>query len=210
MKLYSNIKRTFIFVFIIALLISAFYFSTTAFAVGNYDFSDFTEEDAMDFVEAHNIGIPTKLSQSGKVGSFTLNTILQSYYDPDIEFYYNYNETQIYAENIRDAVASYVNTAAVPAVASTSTYQLQYNKVRDANGNWVTSGGYYDTKWLNYNCYAYSINRAEQPSFYTTGKQYQPGDMSGAGSFSYCDTINELAAVVQADLEAMGYSNISL
>ena len=210
MKLYKNFTRTFIFVVIITLLVGMFSFPTTALAIDNYDFSNFTEEDALAFVENHNIDIPTKLSRSNKVGAFTLSTILQSYYDPDIEFYYNYGETQRYAENIRDAVALYVDSSAVPATASTVAYQLQYNKVRDANGNWVTSGGYYDTKWLKYNCYAYSINRVEQPSFYTTRKQYQPGDMSGAGSFDYCDTIDELAAIVQADLEAMGYSNISL
>ena len=34
--------------------------------------------------------------------------------------------------------------------------------------------------------------------------------MSGAGSFDYCDTIDELAAIVYADLQAMGYTNISL
>lgn len=210
MKLYKNFKRTFILVFIIALMISVLSFSSTAFSVDNYDFSNFTEEDALDFVENHNIDIPEKLSRSNKVGAFTLSTILQCYYDPDIEFCYNYDETQRYAENIRDAVALYVDSSAVPATASTAAYQLQYNKVMDANGNWVTSGGYYDTKWLNYNCYAYSINRAEQPSFYTTEKQYQPGDMGGAGSFLNCDTIDELAAVVQADLEAMGYSDITL
>ena len=210
MKLYKNFTRTFIFVVIIILLVGAFSFPTTALAIDNYDFSNFTEADALAFVENHNIDVPAKLSQSEKAGLFTLNIILQSYYDPNIEFCYNYNETQRYAENIRDAVALYVNSSAVPATASTAAYQLQYNKVRDANGNWVTSGGYYDTKWLNYNCYAYSINRAEQPSFYTTGKQYQPGDMSGAGNFDYCDTIDELAAVVRADLEAMGYTNISL
>lgn len=195
-----------LFISLLAILV----FSFSASAVENYDFINFTEEDALTFVDNHNIDVPTKLSQSNNAGEFTLSTILQSYYDPNIEFCYNYNETQRYAEKIRDAVSLYVNSAAVPAIAATETYQLQYNKVRDANGNWVTSGGYYNNKWLNYNCYAYSINRAEQPSFYSTGKQYQPGDMSGAGSFLYCDTIDDLAAVVQADLEAMGYSNISL
>ncbi len=85
-----------------------------------------------------------------------------------------------------------------------------YNKVQDANGNWVTSGGVFNPKWYNYNCYAFSINRAEQPNFYSTGRQYQPGDMSDAGTFGDCSNINQLGKIICADLVAMGYSNISL
>lgn len=212
MKSYRNFKIIFSTILITILLISVFSLSATALPTENYDFPDFTEEDALTFVENHNIDIPIKLSRSNDLGEFTLSLILQSYYNPDIEFCFNYGETQRYAENIRDTVALYVNLATVPSVASTETYQLQYNKVMDADGNWVTSGGYFDTKWLYYNCYAYAINRAEQPQFYSSAPlmQYQPGNMSGAGRFGDCATINELAVLVKADLEAMGYSNISL
>lgn len=50
MKLYKNLTRTFIFVVIITLLVGVFSFPTTALAIDNYDFSNFTEEDALAFV----------------------------------------------------------------------------------------------------------------------------------------------------------------
>ncbi len=79
-------------------------------------------------------------------------------------------------------------------------------------GNWVTSGGAFNPRWYNYNCYAFAINRAEQPQFYPSRPyiQYQPGDMSGAGAFQNCSNINQLAEIIRADLVAMGFSNISL
>ena len=78
------------------------------------------------------------------------------------------------------------------------------------NGEWVTENGYYDTRWSNFNCYAYSINRCELSNFYNSSFQYQPGDMSGEGSFGSITNIYDLALLVQSDLIAMGYSNISL
>lgn len=99
---------------------------------------------------------------------------------------------------------------ATPATVSTTSYTLLYNKVKNADGVWATSNGYYNSKWTKYNCYAYSINRGEQPSFYSTIKQYQPGDMSGAGTFDDCYSIDRLAEIVRADLVTMGYSNVSI
>lgn len=92
---------------------------------------------------------------------------------------------------------------------STYTYTLQSNTVKNSSGNWVTSGGAWNTKWSNYNCYAYSINRSENYPFYSTGKQYQPGDMSGSGRFYNCEDITDLVDIVEKDLEKMGYTNIS-
>ena len=212
MKLHCNIEKSTILVLIIALLFGVIPFPTTAFAVETYDFDSFTEEDSMSFVEQCDIDIPDEFLGSEDFPAFTRKLILQSYNNINTEFCFNYIVTQRYAEEIRAAVRSYMNSIAVPTVASTTAYTLQYNKVMDENGNWVTSGGYYNPKWYNYNCYAYSISRAEQPQFYPSGTyiQYQPGDMCGDGCFSDTATIDELALIVKNDLIEMGYSNVSL
>lgn len=61
-----------LFISLLAILV----FSFLASAVENYDFINFTEEDALAFVDNHNIDVPTKLSQSNNAGEFTLSTIL--------------------------------------------------------------------------------------------------------------------------------------
>ena len=109
----------------------------------------------MAFVEDHNIEIPTKLLQSNYLSVFTRELILQSYQSPNVPFCFNYSETQEYAEDIRVAVASYVNYGAVLMTVSATSYSLLYNKVQNTTGNWVTSGGAFNPRWYNYNCYAF-------------------------------------------------------
>lgn len=210
MKTNNTFNKQVMFFLMIILLISIFSLNTTALEIDTYDFANLTESEAITFIERHNINIPEEFSQLEDFPDFTRRLILQAYNYPSEAFYFNYDVTQEYAEEIRTAVLSYMNLEAVPATVAATTYSLLYNKVMDESGNWVTSGGYYNEKWSNYNCYAFAINRIEQPSFYNTGKQYQPGDMSGAGRFSSCDTIYELANIVKEDLEAMGYSNVSI
>lgn len=198
-------------VLVVSLLVSLFAFPVNAVGSNTYDFTNFTEIDSMDFVEEHNIEIPINLQQSECLSSFTRELIIRSYEYPNVPFVFNYSPTQEYAEDIREAVRMYIDIATIPSVAATTATTLQYSKVKDSNGNWVTSGGYFDTKWVNYNCYAYSINRAEYPPYYPSYGYlpYQPGNMSGEGSFDDCTTINELVEIVCADLTAMGFSNIS-
>ena len=211
MKKYSGIK-TFLLFCVIAVTLTLVSFSSFASHENVYDFSNFSEKDSMDFVVSHNIEIPTKLLESDNIGNFTKTLIMQSSNSPNIEFCFNYDKTQQYAEDIKSAVHMYMNWDAVPAIASTNSYYLQYNTVMDEYGNWVTSGGYFNPKWYNYNCYAYAINRAEQPQYYSSGNyiQYQPGNMCGQGSFDDCTNISELANIVVADLQCMGYEGISV
>lgn len=211
MNIHFSIKKSIYFVLVTVLLIGVVSSTNTAFAVERYDFPNFTEEDGLSFVNECGIEIPEKLSQSEYLSTFTLELILQSYSSPDDPFCFNYPDTQAYAENIREAVKTYMNTENTVATGFFSP-TLQYSTIMDENGNWVTSGGYYNTKWDNYNCYAYSINRAEQPQYYPSSPyvQYQPGDMGNQGNFKQCKTIDQLAVIVCNDLMAMGYSNISL
>lgn len=166
----------------------------------------------MAFVAENNVAIPAGLQGTDILSEFTLELILCAYQSPNVPFCFNYTETQNYAEAIRSAVKQYMPRSASTPVTLSTSYSLQYNKVRDANNNWVTSGGVYNSAQAYYNCYAFSINRVEQPSFYATTGQYQPGDMSGAGSFVFEtseQSISELAAIVCADLQVMGYSNVT-
>ena len=88
-----------------------------------------------------------------------------------------------------------------------AAYSLQDNWVKDENGNWVSSGGYWGSASLwDYNCYAYAIEMTDRPPQYTTARQYQPGDFAGFGSFNENIGIFELATIVRHDLEFLGYS----
>ncbi len=207
----SKLKNKTVFVLVVSLLVSLFLFPVNAVDVNTYDFSNFTEAESMAFVEENNIEIPAKLQRSDHLSEFTRELILQSYKSPDLPFLFNYTPTQEYAEDIREAVKTHLNLSTVSSVNSSTTYTLQHSKVMDQNGNWAVSGGYFNTKWYKYNCYAYSINRAEQPQYYSSGDyiQYQPGNMSGLGSFDDCATIEQLVNIVCEDLTDMGYSNIS-
>ena len=105
--------------------------------------------------------------------------------------------------------------------ADDSQYSLQYNTVQDEYGYWVTSGGYYNPDWYDYNCYAFAIEREFYSSYsyeygFITSFQYQPGDFSdgflvgGRAINTVYDCINvyELADIVCQDLHEMGYTNI--
>ena len=210
-------KRIIVFAWVVTLLFSVLCFPVTAFDTETYDFANFTETDSMAFVEQCGITIPENILASGKSASFTHSLVLRSYEHPNTPFCFNYYETQDYAEAIRAAVRSHMNLGSLPAPATEVIDRLVYNEVQDEAGNWVSSGGYWNPKWLNYNCYAYAINRAEQPGFYlpeddhtsqSTRIQYIPGAMNDEGlrwGGNLPEDIASLAEVVKADLRAMGY-----
>ena len=89
---------------------------------------------------------------------------------------------------------------------------LEYNKVLDENGNWVTQGEYYNTKWENYNCYAFAINRVEEPQFYESGNasRYSPGNICGIGDYNNAKSVSQLAEFARNDLIALGYTNVQI
>lgn len=89
---------------------------------------------------------------------------------------------------------------------------LKFNQVMDEEGNWVYSEGYYNPNWENYNCYAFAINRIEDPQFYESGNyfRYSPGNICGTGNCSDADSVQELAEFVRDDLFALGYTNVQI
>ena len=207
----NMVKFVICFSLVLILLFGVFSLTITALDANEYDFANFTEADSMEFVYDSNITIPDGIQQLETLPAFTLDIILKSFNNPDVPFAFSYGETQKYAEEIRSAVKNHIDPSAVPAMATTTAYHLQDSKVKDINGNWTNSGGYYNLKWLEYNCYAYSINRVENPQYYESAPyiQYQPGDMSRAGNFMSCETIYDLAELVAQDLAVMGYANIA-
>ena len=209
----KHIKLKNIFIFALVFFVISIFLSVMIFADNShsYDFSNFSEADSVNFVLDHDIEIPEIVVKSGNMASFTREIILRSYNSPTIPFCFNYSKTQKYAEDIRLAVQSYIKSNDIPSTASTTTYTLQYNKVKNNDGYWVTSGGAYKWEWQFYNCYAYSIKRAERPGFYDGGFfQYDPGQMCGEGTFEECSNISELAELVKKDLIIMGFTNVSL
>lgn len=207
------IKRFLSAVLLVSFSLCLFVNGTTlkAYASDGYDFANITEEESLQFLEDHGIDIPDKFHDYLDIGSFVKGLIQLVYYDPSYEFVFNYDEMLNFANEIKDNVVYYLNNQNT-SLSLYSSYSLKYNTVKDLNGNWVTQGGAWNDKWENYNCYAYAINRIEQPQFYSSGSfiQYQPGNMSNSGSFTTSKTIYELATVVKNDLLKMGYTNISL
>lgn len=176
-----------------------------------YDFLNISESESLNFIEEFDIEAPVEIRQSSDFASLTQNLIKLSASSRDYRFVYNYGAMQTYAEAIQEVVKRYAVYDDVSLLSST-TYELQYNTVKNNRGEWVTSGGAYDTRWENYNCYAYAINRIEQPQFYSSGLyiQYQPGNMSGSGGFSSTISIADFANIIKNDLLAIGYTNVLL
>jgi hypothetical protein len=131
-------------------------------ASGEYDFVNITEEESLQFLENHDIDIPDKFHDYLDIGSFVKGLIQLVYYEPFYEFVFNYDEMLNFANEIKDNVVYYLNNKNT-SLSLSSSYSLKYNTVKDLNGNWVTQGGAWNDKWENYNCYAYAINRIEQP-----------------------------------------------
>ena len=141
MKLNRNV---YFFVFIaIWSIIFMHTIVVNAFVEDTYDFENFTYEDAISFVEEHNIEIPNEMLEWEGLGDFTKNLIVHSYRNPNTPFLFNYYKTQKYAEDIRLAVNIYISQGNISTRVA-NTYTLQYNTVMNENGEWVKSGGYYN------------------------------------------------------------------
>lgn len=90
---------------------------------------------------------------------------------------------------------------------------LQDSLVQNANGEWVSSGGKWNSRWSVYNCYAFALERFEAIQKYSSHDllQYQPGNFSKT---SFIDlslkTTSDIASLVKDDLVAIGYNESSI
>lgn len=164
----------------------------------------FETEDTeyIEYLIANNIEIPEEY-----LGDVTrLNIIIKEIIelvqvDSNCVFPYSYDKLLNFAEDIRNLIvennenSSCSNVSARLSNVFLSNYTLQDSTLVSNSGS------------LNYNCYAYAIDRTENPPQYTTSKQYQPGDFSG-NDFSMDMSIEQMANVVKSDLYALGYNNV--
>ena len=209
MKLRNKIKLLLAFVLCIALVLPLFCFSVSASENDEYNFANFSVEDSRVFVEKYGVDIPETLLQSGSAYTVAQELISIVSDDPTVSFSYDDLEMQYYAEDIRALVRSFMGLGLIFPNNMTD-YCLQHSKVMNEDGEWVSSEGDYNEQWKEYNCYAYAINRAESPAFYSETKQYHPGAMSGVSKWwAGNPNVYELAIMVENDLIAMGYNNVT-
>ena len=97
--------------------------------------------------------------------------------------------------------------------ANASSYTLTDSLVQNESGSWVSSGGKWLNRWLNYNCYAFAIERFELPQKYSsyTRIQYQPGNFSHNTELNiYRKSAEYIANAVKDDLMAIGHEESSI
>jgi hypothetical protein len=68
--------------------------------------------------------------------------------------------------------------------------------------------GPWKEEYLQYNCYAFAINRTEIPPEFSTNWQYQPGDFSNQQISSM--SVESIANIVKDDLLSLTYKDISI
>ncbi len=165
--------------------------------------SQMSEEECLAFVERNGVNIPDEFADSPKLGNLVKNIIRQVDKNPEHEFSYNYHITLDFAEDIKALVNNYrgisnqsVGLSSISSISSNYTFQ----------DNTFYS---FDIDWTEYNCYAYAIERDEDPSEFMTDRQYQPGDFSG-DFFDLDFSIYEMTQVVKSDLEVLGFENITI
>ncbi len=162
--------------------------------------SQMTEDECVTFVKNKGIEIPEDFAHSADLGKIIKEIFIQIENNPNQDFNYNYYVTQLFATDIKKAVYDYYgldSSIETCSTSSVSSYTLQDSTLYSNSG------------YLNYNCYAYAIDRDEQQSEYKTGRQYQPGDISQT-EFNMSLSIYNMALVVKADLQALGYQQIAV
>ena len=99
------------------------------------------------------------------------------------------------------------------------TTSLQYNTVMNNNYEWVNNYSGINLDSMNYNCYAYAINRVEPEPYYSlfndrnwgTWSQYQPGNMTENEFPLTADmSVYDVAEFIKDDLIALGYDSNSI
>ena len=166
--------------------------------------SQMSDEECLEFLQAYNVAIPEDFAESPELGEIIRGMISVVESDYNYEFFYSYDVTYNFANEVKKAVVEYYKSLGVNSqqekVATYATYQLQDSTLFSNTG-----------KLKYYNCYAYAINRNEQRAGYPTDRlvQYNPGDFSNL-SFSIDLSVHEMALIVKADLETIGFTNVSI
>lgn len=184
--------------------------------------SQMTEEESIAFIEEREIEIPQYLINISQHGKIIQNTIRLVEEDPAYPVYFNNRAGDRFVKAIKNAVNEYygIDWTTYTNQSRAAQYVLQDSLVQDEDGNWVSTGGAWKEIWRRYVCYAYAINRTEQPPFYyddeeynpnSDGKQYWIGDFIGINAWEASNhNVVQLADYVKMDLEAIGYQHIEI
>lgn len=166
--------------------------------------SELSDEECIEFIVSRGVNIPSDFINSPDLGKIVKSKIEIIEVDPSYEFHYNYDVTLNFANEIKNVVNEFYGIEHSTTDEAISTYATEYY-LQD-------SRFYSNTGYMDYNCYAYAINRTENPAQYKNKKgyiPYQPGDVSGQ-EFNMTLSISQMAQVVKSDLIALGYSNITV
>ena len=109
--------------------------------------SQMSESDCLDFIISNGVEIPDEFYRISELGYYVKKIIETVEENPNYNFnFINCQETFNLAESIKNVVNQYYNVTDTVQTyeqkASTSYYILQDSWVMDADGNWVSSGGY--------------------------------------------------------------------
>lgn len=113
-----------------------------------YDFAQMSEEDCVDFIVENGVTIPDGWINENGFGHYVQSIIQAVDDDPNYFFEYtSYSVTLEFIQNIKDLVNSCKNLdMQQKSVSAMAAYSLQDNWVKDENGNWVSSGGYWGNR----------------------------------------------------------------
>lgn len=168
--------------------------------------STLDDDTLYDLLQDYEVAIPDLGVNDEEVTSFIRYVIRKVEEDPSYYMAVSYDLLGNFIDNITEFTKEYYNDQikTYNLLSTSSSPSLQDSLVFE-DGEWVSTGGDWNPKWENYNCYAYSIKRTEYPEYYSTGKQYQPGDFSKQFSYEWGTNIVDLAAAIEVDLTYLGY-----
>ncbi len=164
--------------------------------------SQLSETECLEFLYKEGVAIPNEVASSPELFSFINKVLIAVELNPRCVFPYNYDVILKFAEDIRNIANAYYGIQTNNILKRSSNYELTYS-LQDSTLYGPYSG------WLSYNCYAYAIDRCENPPQYNTDRQYQPGDFSGL-NFDLSLTIYQMSLVVKSDLEELDYCNVTV
>lgn len=171
-------------------------------ALAQADSFETEDTEYIEYLIANDIEIPEEyFGDRTRLNNIIKEIIDLVQADSSCAFPYSDDKLLNFAEDIRNLIidkdknSSSSNVSARLSNVFQSNYTLQDSTLVSNSGS------------LNYNCYAYAIDRTENPPQYITSKQYQPGDFSG-DDFNMDMSIEQMANVVKSDLYALGYNNV--
>ena len=173
----------------VAVIVLSLCVATPALASEPKALSNMTDEECIEFANAHGVTIPEWYENDLDWAPFIRSVISMVEENPDVLFGFGHTDLLDFAEAIQLVLIenNYINSNATRALESSTT-----NILKD---NWVY--GLWEERYKDYNCYAYAIGQTDQ---------LNPGELSG-NSYSGIPEVSELAHYAKEDLWALGYTD---